>query len=169
MIRKNYRMMNAKIWSLIAILALLAAPALSQILDEEPLPAGEARSRIQAARAAYITNRLGLTTKESEQFWALHNEFEQQKEQIEAKYAAKGGLDRLSDQEVEQQILGRFQMEQEVLNLRREYYQRLKTVVPPRKIALYYQVEREFRLELLRRVQERRAGQGVPPRRPGRF
>lgn len=164
MIRINYRMMKAKIWSLIAILALLAVPALGQILDDEPLPAGEARSRIQAARVAYITNRLGLTTKESEQFWALHNEFEQEKEQIEAKFAVKGDLDRLPDQEVEKQILGRFQMEQEVLNLRREYYQRFKNVVPPRKIALYYQVEHEFRLELLRRVQERRAGQGAPRR-----
>ncbi len=162
--------MNTKIWHLLAILCLLAAPALGQPLDDDPLPGGEARSRIQSARVAYITNRLSLTPKESEQFWALNNEFEKEKEKIEVKYASARDIERLSDQELEQHILSRFQLEQEVLNLRRDYYQRFKSVIPPRKIALYYKADREFRLELLRRIQERRSeGHARPLRRPGGY
>lgn len=162
--QKLYRKMNKKYW-LILLAGLFALPAFSQIFDDEPI-GGEARSRIQAARVAYITDRLGLTTAESERFWPLYNEFETERDKVREKYKPPRPLESMSDKEAEDFINRRFEMEQELLSLKRDYFQRFKTVVSPRKIALFSKADKEFRLELLKKVQERRPGNDRPYRRP---
>ncbi|MCB0568175.1 MAG: hypothetical protein KDC66_00350 [Phaeodactylibacter sp.] len=158
--------MNTKRWMAIIMGLLLAAPAFSQLFDDEPVK-GEVGSKIQAARVAYITQRLGLTPGESERFWALNNEFESEQDKIKAKYKSGQALEAMTDKEVEQYLDGRMQMEQELLNLKRDYIQRFKGVLSPRKIILFQRADKEFRLELLRRVQERRDNANRPFRRPG--
>lgn len=158
--------MTTKTWMALTVGVLLTLPAFSQIFDDEPLR-GEVGSKIQAARVAYITQRLNLTPAESERFWALNNEFEDGQDKIKAKYGANQRLESMSDREVEQFIEDRLQMEQELLNLKRDYFQRFKQVVSPRKIALFQKADKEFRLELLRRVQEKRNDPNRPYRRPG--
>ena len=153
--------MNKKYWIVLLLLGLFALPGFAQIFDDEPM-SGEARSKIQAARVAYITQRLGLTPGESQSFWALHNEFETERDKIREKYKPPRPMESMSDQEAEAFINRRFEMEQELLSLKRDYFQRFKKVVSPRKIALFNKADKEFRLELLKRVQERRAN-----RRPG--
>lgn len=153
--------MNKQYWIVLLLLGLFAVPGFAQIFDDEPM-SGEARSKIQAARVAYITKRLGLTPAESEGFWALHNEFEAERDKIRTKYQPARPLESMSDQEAEAFINRRFEMEQELLSLKRDYFQRFKKVASPRKIALFIKADKEFRLELLKKMQERREG-----RRPG--
>lgn len=157
-------MNNKKYW-IVLLLALFALPGFAQIFDDEPL-GSEARSKIQAARVAYITQRLGLTTGESQSFWALHNEFEAARDQIRAKYKPIRPLEAMSDEEAEAFINRRFDMEEELLRLKRDYFQRFKEVVSPQKVALFSKADREFRLELLKKVQDRRQN-NRPYRRPG--
>jgi len=157
--------MNKKYWIMLLLSGFFALPAFSQIFDDEPM-SNEGRSKIQAARAAYITERLGLTTGESERFWSLYNEFEIERDKVRGKYKAQRSLESMSDKEAEEFINRHFDMEQELLSLKREYFQRLRTVVSPRKIALFNKAEREFRLELLKKAQERGAG-SRPYRQPG--
>lgn len=158
--------MNTKRWMAIIIGLLLALPAFSQLFDDEPVR-GEAGAKIKAARVAYITQRLGLTPAESERFWALNNEYENEQDKIRVKYKGGEALESMSDKEVEQLLEGRLQMEQELLNLKRDYFQRFRNAISPRKILLFQKADREFRLELLRRVQERRDSPNRPFRRPG--
>ncbi len=157
--------MNKKYWITLLLSGFLALPAFSQIFDDEPA-GSEARSKIQAARVAYITERLGLTTGESERFWPLYNEFEADRDKIREKYRPLRPIESMPDKEAEEFINRRFEMEQELLNLKRDYFQRFKVVASPRKIALFNKADREFRLELLKKAQERRPG-NRPYRRPG--
>ncbi|MCO6477045.1 MAG: hypothetical protein J5I94_10520 [Phaeodactylibacter sp.] len=154
--------MNKQYWIVLLLLGLFTLPGFGQIFDDEPL-GGEGRSKIQAARVAYITERLGLTPDESERFWALNNEFEAERDKIRAKYQPPRAVENMSDQEAETFINRRFEMEQELLNLKRAYFPRFKQAVSPRKIALFNKADREFRLEILKRLQERRQNN----RRPG--
>ncbi|MFM9074653.1 MAG: hypothetical protein ACKORJ_03680, partial [Bacteroidota bacterium] len=55
-------------------LVTLASTAWSQEPDGPP-PTGKARERIEAARAAVITERLGLTPDQAEKFWPIYHEF----------------------------------------------------------------------------------------------
>jgi hypothetical protein len=60
-----------KYLSVILFFFTLALPAMAQ--DDEPAMDKDpkTRARIDAARAAYITDRLGLTTEEAERFWPV--------------------------------------------------------------------------------------------------
>jgi hypothetical protein len=157
--------MNFRTGILTLLGLLIAGIALGQEIDEE-ITNPQTRQKIEAAKVAYITKRLNLTTRESEGFWAIHNEYEGAKRQVRKKYQNRQPLEAMSDAEVERMIEQRFEMQQQLLNTDIEYYEKFKTVISTRKIALYIKAEKEFRLELLKRVKEERQNRGRPG---GRF
>ncbi|NBC07513.1 MAG: hypothetical protein GVY26_10000 [Bacteroidetes bacterium] len=114
------------------------------------------REKVQAARVAYITDRLSLTPTESQQFWAINNEYEAKRDAIRDRYRASSKLELMSDAEVEQYLRDRFDMEAQLLALKKQYFERFKDVISVRKIAMFQKADREFRLELLKKVRERR-------------
>ncbi len=133
-----------------------ASVAAAQTPLEENIDNPRVREKVQAARVAYITDRLSLTPTESQQFWAINNEYEDKKEAIRDRYRPSSKLELMSDAEVEQYLRNRFDMEAELLALKRQYFERFKDVISVRKIAMFRRADREFRLELLKKVQERR-------------
>lgn len=121
----------------------------AQVIDDFDETPG---SKVKAAKVAYITERLGLTPDEAGEFWALYNQYEGEQERIRQKYRPSRQLDSMSDQEADAFIHKRFQMEQELLNLKKTYYDKFKSVISPRKIALFAKAEREFRQSLLQKL-----------------
>ena len=141
--------------SLIALLLLTSMAGYAQDMDDE-FGHLQGREKIRAARVAYITQRLNLSPDESQAFWALHNEYEDKKRALKSRRDRSPALEAMSDAEVEQMIETRFEVQQELLNLERTYYQKFKQVISSRKVALFYKADKEFRLELLKRVREER-------------
>lgn len=115
-----------------------------------------AQDRIRALKVAFITDKLKLTPEESEKFWPVYNQYEAEHKRIRQKYRPDDDLNTLSDQEVERAVLNRFEMEEELIKLKRDYFQRMKAFMAVRKIALLQRSEQEFNKELLRRIQEAR-------------
>ena len=115
-----------------------------------------AQDRIRALKVAFITDKLKLTPEESEKFWPVYNQYEADQKRIRQKYRSELDLNTLSDQEVERAVLDRFEMEEELIKLKRDYFQRMKGFMAVRKIALLQRSEQEFNKELLRRIQESR-------------
>lgn len=145
-------------------LCLLVGMVTAQVIDDDFGSQGQGQTRVEAAKKAFITDRLGLMPEESEQFWALQNKFEAEQQKIRQKYAPKRPVDSMSDAEAEQFILDRFKMEKEMSALKESYYPQFKKIVSPRKIALYAKAEREFRKYILNKIKEdRRANQGRKP------
>ncbi len=130
---------------------LFASNSFGQVLDDEMERPGD---KVQAARVAYITRWLNLTTQESERFWPLYNEYEGEMEKIRTKYKPFKRPEDMTDAEAERLIVSRFEMEQELLALKREYFQKFKTAIPTRKILQFTIAEKEFRKELLRKMRE---------------
>lgn len=147
--------MNLKIGFLSLVSLLICSMVLGQNPEDE-IRNPQMRQKVEAAKVAYITKRLNLTTKESEGFWAIHNEYESEKKAIKAKYRSRQSIESMSDQEVERAINQRFELQQKLLDLDRQYYERFQSVISIRKIGLYFKAEKEFRLELLKRVREER-------------
>lgn len=126
------------------------------------------QERINAAKVAYITDRINLTEKEAAAFWPVYNRFEDEKKAITKKYSVKNKKDWMSDSEAEKFMLDRMQMEEEILKLKRDYYWDFKKVIPPSKIAMLKNAEREFKKQLLNRAQNKRQNPNGPrKRRPG--
>lgn len=147
--------MTQRIFLSLTAVVLLAIGANAQELGDK-INNPRVRERIQAARVAYITERLNLNTKESQQFWAINNEYEAAKRSIKQQYQLGGNLEAMSDAEAEKRLRQQLKMEEELLELKQSYIERFLEVVPARKVVLFQKADKEFRLELLRKVRDRR-------------
>ena len=113
------------------------------------------KERMEAQRAAFITQRLNLTPEEAQQFWPIYNQLTEKLQQIRnADKDEKKPLDEVTDTEAEKIIATSFDKESRELELKKEYFQRLKKVISIKKIAKLYRVEREFKGELVKRLNE---------------
>lgn len=129
------------------------------------------KERLKVQRTAFITQRLELTEAESAQFWAIHNEYEAKLEQIrQSAKPATTDISKMSDAEAEKMIAADFDRQARELDLKRDYYQRLKKVLSPAKIVKLHRAEREFKLMVAKKMRDRQSGGGKGrPRRPRGF
>ncbi|KAA9327603.1 hypothetical protein F0P96_16625 [Hymenobacter busanensis] len=122
---------------------------------------GHPRSeRLEAARVAYITEKLALTTDQSQRFWPLYNEFTDKRRSLRKQ--ARGEMRNqdvatMSDKDLRESINNQFAMRQSELNLEKEYLDKFQKVITLRQVALLYQAERDFTKELLKRLDGRPA------------
>ena len=126
-------------------------------------------ARLAAFRAEVFTRVLNLTPEEAQGFWPVYNEFADKREQTQQEMRSGKQLDQMNDAEVEDQIKRHFDMKQRDLELEREAYQKLRKVLPLRKIAKLPMAEREFRESLVKKLQEARERkmERQPNRLPG--
>lgn len=137
------------------ILCYLSMPLGAQVVDDDPdIP--EAGDRLRAQRVAYITQRLGLSSKQAEQFWPLHNEYETRMREINRKYRPARPVSEMSEAEVERLIEQRFRRDEELLALRRQYYEKFRRVITLKQIATFPKADREFKRDLLEQLRRRR-------------
>ena len=115
-------------------------------------------------KIAYLTDRMGLTPDEAQKFWPVYNEYEQEQRKIRDKYRpATADISAMPDAELERFVSQHLDMQEEELRLKREYFTRMKRVLPIRKMAFFLQAEAEFNRKLLQALQQ---PQGSPsPRR----
>jgi hypothetical protein len=119
---------------------------------------GERGEKIRALKIAYITEKLQLTPEEAQVFWPVFNEYESKKFAEERALASEvddkaPDIALMSDQEVDQFITQRLEKEQRIINLKKEYYVKLKEVLPVKKVFRLFEAEAGFKKMLLERLQ----------------
>lgn len=134
------------------LLLLGLVPGLLVAQDEQTVPEND---QIRAQRGAYITQRLQLSSQEAAHFWTIFNEYEERKTAINEEFRRSVVRPR-TESEANQLMQRRFQQEEDLLNLKREFFNRLKEKVPATKLVMIPQAEREFRRDLLRQLRQRR-------------
>lgn len=145
-----------KLLTIFFVFASLTTIAQDDDLQQEPNLGGNVRQKINAARAAYITNRLQLTTSEAEKFWPIYNEYTQKRQDLKMQYrtAKLNGTD-------EKTLLDlHLKIKQQELDLEKDYSARLVTVISPQKLAQLRDAEQEFRKLLLRQIEQRQQQRG---------
>jgi hypothetical protein len=138
----------------IFLLLLLALPTLAQQEidpDEAQVADPRVKDKINAARAAYITERLALTTEEAEKFWPVYREFVQKRMDLRKQFrdARKSGQDEKALLDLDLKI------KQQELDLEKDYSGRLQKVISAQKLMNLRQAEVDFRRLLLRQIQQR--------------
>lgn len=143
--------------SLFVTIFLLTIP-LTAISQEEDLPLGQRRERIEIMKTAFITRHVGFTRAEAAVFWPIYNEY--QEENFQLNRAIQSQIDEmrnpasLSDIEAEE-LLSVFMKNREASkNLRIKFLNDVRAVLPARKVLLFLQAERQFNRELLKRARE---------------
>ncbi len=155
------------IWS-VGLLCFMLFPAMAQD-DVKTDKRKEKRDKIEAHRVAYFTEKMELSTEEAEKFWPIYNEHQEKKKEIrkELKEAMKNAKseEELSDAELEKIMQLRFETDQKLVDLDKEYHAKYKSAIGIKKTAKLYRTEVQFKKELLRMMKERKEGPNGPPRK----
>jgi hypothetical protein len=119
--------------------------------------------KLNAYKIGFLTKRLNLTSKEAEKFWPVYNEFQDNKNkiQVERQEINKNfNLNELnmSDKEMTETADRLISLELREASLAQEFHNKIKNVLPPVKVLRLYQSENQYRLQLLKELQERREG-----------
>jgi hypothetical protein len=128
-------------------------------------PPGQGRrdwsgEQIQAERVAFFTKTMGLTVEEAQVFWPLYNEME--KKTIEL-FNERSGIiwrfssetDKLSDKETAKLLDRLVELRQKEGEISKEYFARLRKVLPDNKVMKLHVAEFQFRNFLLQKMSNR--------------
>lgn len=137
--------MKTKILSTFGILFLAMGMFTAQ--DQKESKEDKAEKR-KAEKIAFITTKLELTPQEAEKFWPIYNEFENKMSELHKERRQnkpKKKVSDMTDKEVEDLLQSHFTFEQKELDLKKEYHEKFKAVLPIKKVAKLYHLEMEFR------------------------
>ncbi|CAN0605463.1 unnamed protein product [Ectocarpus sp. 12 AP-2014] len=122
------------------------------------------KEKIKSLKVAFITEQLGLTSKEAQQFWPVYNEFEEdrqslrQKErtQIRSKMQDAAALTEAEAVMLLEQLTS-FRAEEQKLN--DSYLNEIKKVLSAKKTLLLLRSEEDFKRQLIKQYRQNRGRQ----------
>lgn len=138
---------------LLFFLAFMANDLVAQQKRDSTRTAAGAE-RVQALKVAFITDRLALTPAEAEKFWPIYNEYQDKRDvirkQLQEDYRKiREQSGQLSDEELTRLSDEIISLRQQDVALQAEMNEKLKAVLPAKKLALLYVAEEEFKKKLV--------------------
>lgn len=126
------------------------------------------REKLQAARIAFLTNRLDLSTETAKVFWPIFNEYDNKKSALSKKYGAQKrllfeeGTRNISDENADKMLDIYLDQKQAELDLEKEYLGRFKEVLTLRQVWRVIRFDSDFRRSLMERVSRGNRAEGKP-------
>ena len=117
------------------------------------------RTAIQAERQALVTMAMDLTPDEMQGFWPLYREYRLEAMKVGDRIVSlittyADNYENLTD-EVADKLLNEFvSIEKERARLKAKYLPKFKKVLPPRKVARFYQIENKLDIAILAEMAE---------------
>jgi len=113
---------------------------------------------IESRRIAFLTEKMSLTPEEARVFWPVYNEYNKKRDELANEHRNKwadANVSAMSNEEA-----GRYAEELIVhmernAAIKREYHDKLKRILPAKKIALLYEAERDFNRMLFQEARRR--------------
>lgn len=134
------------------LLTLSSVAVLGQKPEMDNMRDPRAREKIRAAHAAYITERIELTSSESEKFWPVYREYGEKRRGLRQQMR-----ETRRDETDENKVLEMdLKLKQQELDLEKEYTEKLQQIISSEKLLRLRQAEGDFRKLLLRQIQQRR-------------
>ncbi|MEM7549745.1 MAG: hypothetical protein AAF363_08725 [Bacteroidota bacterium] len=122
----------------------------------------EAREKIESAKIALITERLGLSPEKAEKFWPVYREFTEKRQGLRREFSeakSKVNLENATEEQKRNLLDLRLKLKEQEVGLEREYSDRLLGVISTKQILSLRQAEEDFRSMLLDRIRQRRLQQ----------
>lgn len=122
----------------------------------------EARKKIESARIALITERLGLTPDQAEKFWPVYRQYNMERRALRQEFKnARQGVDmeNITDEQGKQLVEKSIELKQNELNLERKYSNRMGEVITTQQLFKLKNAEKDFQQMLLKQIQRQRQRQ----------
>ncbi len=127
----------------------MAAPAMA----EDAVAVGDSievsRGVVAAERKLVVAQNMGLTQEESETFWPIYGDYQNELRKINDReikliqdYAAE--YETLTDERAIELLKIAQTIDDDQLKLRRKYVKRFQKVIPAKKVVRYYQIENKL-------------------------
>ena len=121
------------------------------------------KAEMEAKKIAFLTEKLALTTKESEKFWPVFNEKEAKIKELRKEFKEhkpdKGEkIDEMTDAEVKELIEKGFDVKEKHISIDRAYNQKFIDVIGVKRTAKLYHIEREFKKQMHQKKSENNSG-----------
>ena len=121
---------------------------------------GPIRDRIKTLKVAFITERVGLTSQEAQQFWPIYNEHEEtlegiRRKEMQSRLSAAQGL---SDSESAVLLDDMLSLQTEKYNADQAFISKIRKVISPKKVLLLLKAEDDFKKRLLQQYRRRQEG-----------
>ncbi len=119
----------------------------------------ERRENVEAAKVAFLTDKMGLTPEQSQKFWPIYNEHQAKRRELVKGYRIdfKQDIDLLTDEQVEARVAKIFDLKEKELALDKQYAERYQKVITIKQLVKLYRGEREFMKLLLRRLDDNKS------------
>lgn len=116
--------------------------------------------KIKVERIAYFSEKIKFSVKEAQDFWPIYNECEATIQKlIEEEHGLlrelKNNLEELSDKEVENKLNRIIQLRIDKGEIEKRYHKQYESILSPKKIALFYNADRDFRKNLIHKYKPR--------------
>lgn len=100
--------------------------------------------QIEAAKIAYITKELQLSPKEAERFFPLYNQYHREMRTLVNRKHSKDNRK------------GEIEYDAEIVELKKRYRDQFVPIINPQRASRFFEVEREFREELMKVIRDRK-------------
>lgn len=154
----DFKIINMKIHLLAMLCLLLVSPFAGG--QNEPARFQEAMAKMKAQRVSFLTDKLQLTVDEAEKFWPVYNEYLGKREEMmwgkRKKMHADFDPDQLTDDEMSNMLNDILDQEVKLAQLKKDYFVRLKTVLPTRKVLRLHRIEQDFMNHMLNQIRGNR-------------
>jgi len=111
--------------------------------------------RMQAQKVAFFTNKLNLTVQEAEVFWPVYNEYNDKRQALKKSNSWKGQTQELTDDEANKLLDDILDLKEKDFAIQKEYLYKFKEVLPSQKVVRLYKLERRFKDEIIRNIEDR--------------
>lgn len=118
------------------------------------------KEKLDAARVAFITNRLDLRPAEAEKFWPLFNEYQEDRSQMmkEISKLNTNAGNETDEEKVKALISKRFDFQEKIIQRERRFMNEIMEVISPSQAVKLSGANREFTRQLYRMQQGRQRG-----------
>jgi len=112
-------------------------------------------------KIGFFTKKMNLNSQEAEKFWPVYNEYQKQKNQIQRDKIMlirdfnqnEGSLSDSQLTDMGDKLIRDLSDES---SLAVAFHRKIKDILPPAKVIRYYQAENQYKIQLLKELQENR-------------
>ncbi|MDN3203375.1 hypothetical protein [Algoriphagus sediminis] len=110
------------------------------------------REKLEAARVAFISTRLDLSTEQAQVFWPIFNEFDdQRRETLRELSRLSRDTESLSEDDAKNRIERRFNLQALLIEQEKDFVQKAADVLSYKQILLLNDINKDFTRSLYQR------------------
>lgn len=143
---------NQKIMKKISLIIIVLISSLTSLLAQRPEGQQYDKEKLDAARVAFITNRLDLKADQAEKFWPIFNQYNEDRGKLMAQISVinRSSLEEITDSQAKEMIKERLSLQQQLLDKEKVFMEEVTKAITSVQAMKLGGVSREFTRQVYR-------------------